>query len=141
MIGAESARQFFRFVMTRDIDWSNLEGLIEDFACGVDPYVLNREPVDFQYLRLLVDGSHWNGQKKMKKPDTNGGGGHLGCSTGFNFNLYKEHLEREMGHSVNSQGREQGHSLLDKCTASLRQKSYSNFMKWLSCFFCMSKLD
>ena len=53
MIGAESARHFFRFVMTRDIDWSNMEGLIEDFACGVDPYVLNREPVDFQYLRLL----------------------------------------------------------------------------------------
>ena len=42
-----------------------------------------------QYLRCLVDGSHWQGQKKLKKPNKSGKGGHLGCSEGFNFNLYK----------------------------------------------------
>ena len=62
MIGAESARHLFRFIMTRDFDWSKLDGLIEDFACGVDLYFLNREPVDVQHLRFLVDGSHWQGE-------------------------------------------------------------------------------
>ena len=39
-----------------------------------------------------------------------GKGGHLGCSEGFNFNLYKPYLP----YKVNSQGREQMHAILDK---------------------------
>ena len=39
---------------------------------------LNREPREFEYLRCLVDGSHWQGQKRLRKPDRSGKGGHLG---------------------------------------------------------------
>ena len=89
MLCKESAHNFFRFLMSRDVDMNILEGVIFDHACGLDAYILNREPREFQYLRCLVDGSHWQGQKKLKKPNSSGRGGHLGCSEGFNFNLYK----------------------------------------------------
>ena len=32
------------------------------------------------FFRTLVDGAHWQGQKKMRHPDKSGRGGHLGCS-------------------------------------------------------------
>lgn len=32
------------------------------------------------------------GQKKLKRPDRSGKGGHIGCSEGFNYNLYKRFL-------------------------------------------------
>ena len=89
MLAKESAHNLFRFLMCRDVDMSKLEGVIFDNACGLDAYMLNREPREFQYLRCLVDGSHWQGQNKLKKPNKSGKGGHLGCSEGFNFNLYK----------------------------------------------------
>ena len=89
MLAKESAHNLSRFLMCRDVDMSKLEGVIFDNACGLDAYMLNREPREFQYLRCLVDGSHWQGQKKLKKPNKSGKGGHLGCSEGFNFNLYK----------------------------------------------------
>ena len=60
--------------MCRDVDMSKLEGVIFDNACGLDAYILNREPREFQYLRCLVDGSHWQGQKKLKKPNKSGKG-------------------------------------------------------------------
>ena len=59
------------------------------------------------------------------------------CSDGFNFNLYKRHLEE----TVNSQGREQMHSLLEKCTQSLRLLSYRHFMIFLRVFFAMTNLQ
>ena len=89
MLQQESAYNIFRLLMCRDIDLENLKGVIYDHACGLDAYLLNREPRKFQYIRCLVDGAHWAGQKKLKKPDKSGKGGHLGCSEGFNFNLYK----------------------------------------------------
>ena len=102
------------------------KGFIFYYACGLDPYLLNhqrdhffREPRKFEYLRTLVDGAHWQGQKKLKRPDRSGRGGHLGCSEGFNFNL-KE--------GVLSQGREQMHSRLTKLTSSLCQMNYNSFM-------------
>ena len=49
------------------------------------------------------------------------------CSEGYNFNLYKKHLDQV----INSQGREQMHSLLEKCTQSLRLLSYRHFMIFL----------
>ena len=74
-----------RFLMCRDVDLFNLEGVIFDHACGLDPYILCmlihyfcREPREFEYLRCLVDGAHWQGQKRLKKPDRAGKGGHLG---------------------------------------------------------------
>ena len=136
MMGRESARHFFRFLMCRKVNFENLEGIIEDFACGLQPYALNREPEEFKYVRFLVDGSHWNGQRKLKKADRSGKGGHLGCSSGYNFNEYKKHIDI----TVNSQGREQTNSLIEKCANSLRQKNYFNFMRYMKCFFAIRNL-
>ena len=66
MMAHESARHFFKFLMNRKLNLKNLEGVIFDFACGLNRYALNREPVDFEHMRFLVDGSHWQGQKKLK---------------------------------------------------------------------------
>ena len=136
MLSPESPHNFFRFLMTRDVDMANLEGVIFDFACGLDNYLLNREPREFQYLRCLVDGSHWQGQKKMRKPDRSGRGGHLGCSDGFNFNLYKKYLPGVLY----SQGREQTHADMEKCVDSLGQMNYKNFMQHMRVFFGLTNL-
>ena len=124
MLQKESAHNIFRLLMCRDIDLFKLKGVIFDHSCGLDQYILNREPREFKFLRCLVDGAHWNGQKKLRKPDRGGHGGHLGCSEGFNFNLYKEFLPT----GINSQGREQIHALIEKMVPSLRQMSYPTFM-------------
>ena len=139
--------------MCRNLDMEALDGVIFDFACGLDPYILNRlvfknnnliltplscfrEPREFEFLRTLVDGAHWQGQKRLRKPDRTGRGGHIGCSEGFNFNLYKKHLP----HGTNSQGREQLHAKLDKMVASLLQMTYSSFMIFLKIFFGITNL-
>ena len=99
-------------------------------------FPLDREPREFEFLRTLVDGAHWQGQKRLKKPDRSGRGGHLGCSEGYNFNLYKQHLP----HGIYSQGREQMHSKLDKMVTSLIQMNYTSFMIFLNIFFGITNL-
>ena len=137
----ESARHFFKFLTTRKIDFKNLEGIIEDYACGVHQYALNREPEEFEYLRFLVDGSHWQGQKRLEKTDSRSGkGGNLGCSSGYNFNTYKPFTKNNVDGAKNSQGREQMHSILDKLAKSLRQKNYYNFMRYMIAFFAIRNL-
>ena len=59
MLCKESAHNIFRLLMCRDINLHELQGVVFDFACGLDQYILNREPLEFQYLQLLVDGAHW----------------------------------------------------------------------------------
>ena len=56
--------------MCRDVDMTKLEGVIFDHACGLDAYILNREPRKFQFLCCLVDGRNWQGQKKTSKGQT-----------------------------------------------------------------------
>ena len=136
MLSRESAHNLFRLLMCRNLNMDLLEGVIFDFACGLDPYLLNREPREFQYLRTLVDGAHWQGQKRLRRPDRNGAGGHLGCSEGYNFNLYKEHLP----HGTFSQGREQLHSKMEKMVDSLIQMEYSTFMLFMKLFFGINNL-
>ena len=51
-----------------------MEGVLYDFSCGLDPYLLNRDPKDFEYKRTLVDGAHWASQKKLKRPNQTGKG-------------------------------------------------------------------
>ena len=131
MLCRESAHNLFRLLMCRDVDLHELDGVIFDFACGLDQYILNREPREFEYLRCLVDGAHWQGQKKLKKPDKSGIGGHIGCSEGYNFNLYKQHLPYAQ---PNSQGREQMHSRLQKLCPSLKQMDYADFMAFAKFF-------
>ena len=76
------------------------------------------------------------GQKKLKKPNRQGKGGHLGCSEGFNFNIYKKHLTPK----INSQGREQMHSILNNCAVSLKQMNYKNYMSFVRVFFGLNNL-
>ena len=76
------------------------------------------------------------GQKKLKRPNKSGKGGHLGCSEGYNFNIYKKHLPVK----INSQGWEQLHSILDNCSTSLKQMNYRNYMTFVKVFFALNNL-
>ena len=116
MLNKESPRNLFRILQCRDFDNDHLEGILIDHACLVDRYVLNREAPMLEWKKLLMDGAHWRSQKKFKAHNTNARGGHLGCSESFNWNLVKQSVDEP----VNSQGREQMHSLIEKCSKSLR---------------------
>ena len=62
MLQPESEHNLFRFIMCRDITMTGphkLHGIIYDNACNLDQYLLNREPREFEHIRVLVDGSHW----------------------------------------------------------------------------------
>ena len=110
MLNRESSHNLFRFLQTRDVNLNKLEGVLFDFCCNLHPYSLNREAEDFEFVRFLVDGCHWAGNRKMKRPDKNAKGqnGHMSCSKGYNFNIYKD----KINYSVNSQSREQMHAKL-----------------------------
>ena len=137
MLQNEGPKNLFRILQCRDIDMNTLQGILVDHACLVDPYILNREADMLQWKLLLVDGAHWNGMKKLRKPDRTGKNGHIGCSDGFNFNLYKANLAAK----PNSQGREQIHSLIEKCTESLRLMNYRHFMIFMKVFFAIKNLE
>ena len=83
-----------------------------------------------------MDGAHWNGQRKMKKADKSGGGGHLGCSLSYNSSEYQQHLDI----NINTQGREQTNALIEKCAQTLHQKNYFNFMRYMKMFFAIRNL-
>ena len=51
MLCKESAHNIFRLLMCRDIDLHELQGVIFYFACGLDRYILNGEPREFEFLR------------------------------------------------------------------------------------------
>ena len=78
MLLKESPRNLFRFFLTRDVDLKELDGILVDFACLFEPYCLNREARMLEDKVILVDGAHWAGQKRLKKGDKAGKGGHLG---------------------------------------------------------------
>ena len=59
MLCKECSHNIFRLLMCRDINLHELKGVIFDFACGLDQYMLNREPLEVDFLRLLVDGGLW----------------------------------------------------------------------------------
>ena len=126
--------------MTRKIDWKNLDGIIYDYACGLQRYALNREPVVFQYKRFLVDGCHFRGHSKKSKRKTANKSGHTGCSNSSNFMEYKAFTSKHKDGGHLSQGREIMHSVLDKLAPSLRQKNYANFMRSLIVFFTIRNL-
>ena len=54
--------------------------------------------------------------------------------------LYKQHIETDTG-ALNSQGREQIHSILDKCSSSLRHTNYFNFVRYMSVFFAIRNFN
>ena len=131
----ESPKNLFRLLMCRDLEFSRLRGIIFDHACGLNQYIMNREPQRFQYLRTLVDGVHFRGHKKTKK-GTSKKGGHSGCSNGFNSMEYKKYWKS----GYYTQGREQIHSQIDALTPSFRQMSYQSYMVMLRTFFALNNL-
>ena len=78
MIEKEGPTNLFRNLQCRDVDMDALQGILVDHACLVDPYILNREADMIEWKLLLVDGAHWNGMKKLKRPDRSGKNGHIG---------------------------------------------------------------
>ena len=42
--------------MCHDVDLKNLERVSFNFGCGAHPYMLNREPLETEWLQVLVDG-------------------------------------------------------------------------------------
>ena len=116
---------------------NRLLGVIFDAACKLHEYAMNRDAREFEFFRFLVDGSHWQAQKKFKGKSRSIKG-HLGCSEGFNFNQYKTHLPN----GINSQGREQMHAQLEKCiqSGSLRQMTYRNYMTFIRVWFSINNL-
>ena len=136
MLNNESPKNLFRLLKCRDINLDQVEGILMDSACIQDSYIMNREADMLEWKRLLVDGAHWRAMKKFKATNSKGKGGHIGCSEGFNWNLYKPFIKEK----VNSQGREQLHSLINKCSESLRLMSYSNFMIFMKVFFAITNL-
>ena len=138
MLGPESARFPFKFLMNRKHDRTKLRGFIWDYACGLHRYALNREPEEFQNMQFLVDGCHFKGQKRLKKGSKKdvGAKGHLGCSASYNWMEYKPYQTT----ALNSQSREQMHSVLKKLSPSLRQMNYYNFMRTMICFFSIRNL-
>ena len=138
MLNNESPRNLFRLLVCNRFDHGQMVGVLMDHACKFDTYMLNREANPLKYLLTLVDGSHWNAQKKMKNPNSKGKGGHLGCSEGFNWNLYKSSYGVE--EAVNSQGREQMHAILENLSKSMRLMNYQHFMLFLYVFFATTNL-
>lgn len=137
MLSNESPRNLFRLLMCNQFDLDNMVGVIIDHACKFDSYMLNREAKPLEYLLALVDGSHWNSQKKFKHTSSKGKG-HIGCSEGYNWMLYKDSYGTD--EAVNSQSREQMHSALENLSKSLRLMNYQHFMLFLYVFFATTNI-
>ena len=43
---------------------TQLKGIVFNHACGLNQYMLGREPWRFQYLRTLVDSCHYSGKER-----------------------------------------------------------------------------
>ena len=138
LLSPESPRNFFKFLMNRRVDFRRLQGVIYDHACGLHRYVLNREPLQFNNIRFLVHGSHWSSQKRFKKQDKSRGR-HLGCGSGYNWNVYKPFTSVEVG-APNSQSQEQMHARLDKCRKSFCLKNYKKYLRYMNTIFCINNL-
>ena len=121
LLNKESEHNIFRLIQCRDIMRERLDGIIYDNACNLNSYILNREPRENEYLRTLVDGCHWPNHKN--------------CSQGFNSANYKDSIPK-----LNSQGREQIHSVIEKLSPSFRNMNYFSYMTMMEVFFGINNL-
>ena len=85
----ESLRHPFRLFTTRFTS-PPPSVIVYDNACQLHTYALKREPQRFKRTLFAVDQFHWCG--------------HVGCSSGYNLNLYSVHK------SLNSQANEQANA-------------------------------
>ena len=97
--------------------------IIYDNACKLHQYCLNREPAFFSRTQFSVDRFHWKG--------------HVGCSSGYNLNLYKSSLTN----TINSQVNEQANGGLQRIKSQLAYMSHENFMHTVSLFLALKSQD
>ena len=97
--------------------------IIYDNACKLHQYCLNREPAFFSHTQFSVDRFHWKG--------------HVGCSSGYNLNLYKSALTN----TINSQVNEQANAGLQHIKSQLAYMSHENFIHTVSLFLAIKNQD
>jgi hypothetical protein len=88
--------------------------VVYDFACALEEYCRNREPVFFKFTRFIVDQFHWPG--------------HPACAPSYDIRLYPSLA------TVNSVVAEQNNSALAKVKASVTRMSQGPFMTLLRLF-------
>ena len=67
MLQKESPNNLFRLLTCRDIDLYTLKGISMDHAYLFDTFVMNRDAKILEHKKLLVDGLHWNVQKRKQE--------------------------------------------------------------------------
>ena len=122
MLQPESSHNLARLLLCRDMDMDKLEGIVFDFGCNLHNYLLNREPRQIQFKRVLVDTFHYNN--------------HKGCSSSYNAANYKKFLPS----GFFTTGREQVNSKLSKIEESFRQMNYKNYFVMHKLFFALDNL-
>ena len=107
--GFETSHNFARLALCRDLNMRRCEGFVFDFGCNLQNYLLNREPWEFGFKRVLVDSFHYQN--------------HNSCSSFYDASKYKKYLPQ----GFYTTGREQINSKLQKLEESFRQMSYKNY--------------
>ena len=136
----EDKRTIFRYRVRMERFGENFRGGAPSILCLLCSSHQDNQEMSF-HCPTIKNGIYIKGiiseiYKKDISNDRSGAGGHLGCSGGYNFNLYKEHLS----HGTFSQGREQLHSKMKKLVGSLIQMEYSTFMLFIKLFFGINNL-
>ena len=122
MLVPESSHNFARVALCRDIDMGRCEGFVFDFGCNLHNYLLNREPREFEFKRVLVDSFHYKN--------------HDSCSSSYDASNYKKYLPK----GFYTTGREQINSKLQKLEESFRQMNYKNYFLMHKMFFRIENL-
>ena len=78
MLVPESSHNFARLALCRDLNMRRCEGFVFDFGCNLHNYLLNREPREFEFKRVLVDSFHYQN--------------HNSCSSSYDASQYKKYL-------------------------------------------------
>ena len=115
----ESPRHPFRLFTTRFISPPSV--IVYDNAYQLHTYALNREPQRFKRTLFAVDQFHWHG--------------HVGCSSGYNLDLYSVHK------SLNSQVNEQVNAELQHIKSQLAYMTFDNFVFHLCLFLSIKNRD
>ena len=122
MLTPESSHNFARLLLCRDINMTRLEGLVFDFGCNLHNYLLNREPREIEFKRVLVDSFHYKN--------------HKACASSYDAANYKKYLPK----GFYTIGREQINSKLQKIEESFRQMNYKNYFIMHKMFFRIENL-
>ena len=74
--GFETSHNFARLALCRDLNMRRCEGFVFDFGCNLQNYLLNREPREFGFKRVLVDSFHFQN--------------HNSCSSSYDASKYNK---------------------------------------------------